>query len=80
MNDSDSNPVCIFTGDTLLVNDIGRSDVVANIEEKAVVHFDSLQKLKALDGKVRVYPCHGNGSSCGKNIGAAHFCDIATQK
>ena len=82
LNDSTSAPACIFTGDTLLVNDVGRSDSAGkvNIEEEASIHFDSLAKLKSLDGKVRLYPCHGNGSSCGKNIGTAHFCDIGTQK
>ena len=83
LNDSTSTPVCIFTGDTLLVGDVGRSDCIGKeqkIEEEAAVHFDSLQKIKSLDGKVRIYPSHGNGSSCGKNIGTAHFCDIATQK
>ena len=84
MSDSSQDNVCVFTGDTLLVNDVGRSDFVGkpgcNIEEQAALHFDSLQKLKTLDGKVRIYPCHGNGSSCGKTIGNPHFCDIATQK
>lgn len=76
--------MCIFTGDTLLVNDVGRPDFA--VKEEGVLegqerrHFDSLQKIKALNDKIRVYPCHGNGSSCGKSIGPSHFCDIGTQK
>jgi hydroxyacylglutathione hydrolase len=41
--------------------------------------YDSIQKIKKLDGKVRVYPGHGAGSSCGKNICSGDFCEIATQ-
>ena len=42
--------------------------------------FDSLQKLKALDGEIRVYPGHGSGSAVGKTIAAGNFCKIGNQK
>lgn len=41
--------------------------------------FESLAKIKQLDGKIRVYPGHGSGSACGKAIGDGNFCDIGTQ-
>lgn len=41
--------------------------------------FDSIQKIKALDGNLRLYPGHGSGSACGKSIGAGNFCDLKTQ-
>jgi hydroxyacylglutathione hydrolase len=42
--------------------------------------FDSVQKVKALDDNIRIYPGHGSGSSCGKNIGSGDYCTLAAQK
>jgi glyoxylase-like metal-dependent hydrolase (beta-lactamase superfamily II) len=42
--------------------------------------YDSIQKIKALKNEVRIYPGHGAGSSCGKNISKGDFCTIGTQK
>jgi len=42
--------------------------------------FDSIQKLKALEGDIRVYPAHGAGSSCGKSIGPGNFSPLQQQK
>lgn len=41
--------------------------------------YDSIQKVKKIDGNVRIYPGHGAGSSCGKSIGAGDFCSIENQ-
>ena len=41
--------------------------------------FDSIQKLKKLDGAIRLYPGHGSGSACGKAIGGGNFCTIEAQ-
>jgi hydroxyacylglutathione hydrolase len=42
--------------------------------------FESLNKLKKeVDHSVRIYPTHGSGSSCGKNIGDGNFCTFETQ-
>lgn len=46
----------------------------------AAMLFDSLQKIKALNDDIRVYPGHGAGSSCGKSIGKGDFCTLGTQK
>ena len=78
--DSESKPACLFTGDTLFWGDVGRPDLAVSpdikAENEAAVAFDSLNKIKALDGAIRVYPAHGNGSSCGKTIAVGNFCTI----
>jgi hydroxyacylglutathione hydrolase len=48
-------------------------------QDLAGMLFDSVQKIKTLDGSLRLYPGHGSGSACGKSIGAGNFCDIKTQ-
>lgn len=49
------------------------------VEDLAGMLYDSIQKIKTLDGDLRVYPGHGSGSACGKSIGAGNFCDLKTQ-
>lgn len=41
--------------------------------------YDSIQKIKALDKSLRIYPGHGSGSACGKSIGAGNFCTLGAQ-
>lgn len=66
------------------MGDVGRPDLAVKSgesnEDQAAVLFDSIQKIKALDGTVRIYPGHGSGSSCGKAIGAGNFCNVEKQK
>lgn len=75
---------CVFTGDTLFVGDVGRPDLLdgkMTKEELAGMMYDSLNnKLKKLDDNVIVYPAHGPGSSCGKNIGKETWSTIGHQK
>ena len=72
--DSVNNPYCLFTGDTLFLGDVGRPDLAQksmNIskEELAGILFDSVNnKLSNLPDNVLVYPAHGAGSACGKNM------------
>ena len=72
--DSVNNPYCLFTGDTLFLGDVGRPDLAQksmNIskEELAGILFDSVNnKLLNLPDHVLVYPAHGAGSACGKNM------------
>lgn len=77
------NPYCIFTGDTLFVGDVGRPDLFSgnmSKEELAGFMYDSLQrKIKTLPEDVIVYPAHGPGSSCGKNLGPNTFSTIGEQ-
>jgi glyoxylase-like metal-dependent hydrolase (beta-lactamase superfamily II)/rhodanese-related sulfurtransferase len=73
----------IFTGDTLFVGDVGRPDISDNLlkEDLAAMLFDSLQKkIMPLEDDVIVYPAHGPGSSCGKNIGSGTSSTIGEQK
>jgi hydroxyacylglutathione hydrolase len=74
----------IFTGDTLFVGDVGRPDLLDGVmtrEDLASLLYDSLnKKIKTLPDDVIVYPAHGPGSACGKNIGKETFSTIGEQK
>jgi glyoxylase-like metal-dependent hydrolase (beta-lactamase superfamily II)/rhodanese-related sulfurtransferase len=74
----------IFTGDTLFVGDVGRPDLSSgNLEKEdlASLLYDSLQnKIIPLEDHVIVYPAHGPGSSCGKNLGPETSSTIGEQK
>jgi hydroxyacylglutathione hydrolase len=74
----------VFTGDTLFVGDVGRPDLLDGVmsrEELAGMLYDSLnKKIKTLPDSVIVYPAHGPGSSCGKNIGKETFSTIGEQR
>ena len=74
----------VFTGDTLFVGDVGRPDLLdgtMSAEELASMMYDSLnRKIKTLPDSVIVYPAHGPGSACGKNIGKETFSTIGEQK
>lgn len=83
LKDESNRSYCIFTGDTLFVGDVGRPDLSSgNLgkEELASYLFDSLQKLKQLPDDLIIYPAHGAGSSCGKNIGVENSSTIGEQK
>ena len=84
LRDESNKPYCIFTGDTLFIGDVGRPDLSSgNLtkEELAAIMYDSLQnKIMPLADDVIVYPAHGPGSSCGKNIGAETQSTIGIQK
>lgn len=82
--DSSYQEYCVFTGDTLFVGDVGRPDLLdgkMTREELAGMLYDSLNgKIKTLPDEVLVYPAHGPGSSCGKNIGKETWSTIGQQK
>ncbi len=70
---ADDTPYGVLTGDTLFIGDVGRPDLLASIgftrDELAVQLYDSLHtKLLTLPDATRVYPGHGAGSACGKNL------------
>jgi glyoxylase-like metal-dependent hydrolase (beta-lactamase superfamily II)/rhodanese-related sulfurtransferase len=77
-------PVKLLTGDTLFIGDIGRPDLVASkgktAAEMAALHQESLMKLTALPDAVEVWPAHGAGSACGKNISKELSSTIGAQK
>lgn len=80
----DGRPYAVFTGDTLFVGDVGRPDLSSgnlNKEELAGMLYDSLRsKILPLPDDVIVYPAHGPGSSCGKNLGPSTYSTIADEK
>ena len=84
LKDENGKPHAIFTGDTLFVGDVGRPDLSSgnlSKEELASMLYDSLQtKIAVLPDDVIVYPAHGQGSSCGKNLGSESYSTIGEQK
>jgi hydroxyacylglutathione hydrolase len=78
LEDEDGNDVAIFTGDTLFVGDVGRPDLredVGNITAKkeelaSQMYHSTRDKLMLMPKSVIVYPAHGPGSLCGKNMSA----------
>lgn len=75
----------VLTGDTLFIGDVGRPDLAAGSghgkEEMAAQLYDSLhQKLLSLDDAVEVYPAHGAGSLCGRNISKETSSTIGEQR
>lgn len=86
LSDTNGKDHCIFTGDTLFVGDVGRPDLAQNDNEisasdMAGILYESLQKkIIVLADDVIVYPAHGPGSSCGKNIGPDTYSTIGDEK
>lgn len=85
LNTSDRQPHAVLTGDTLFIGDVGRPDLLASIgvtaEELADMLYDSLHhKLLTLPDETLVYPAHGAGSMCGKNLSDAAVSSIGEQR
>jgi len=72
--DENGSPAALFSGDTLFIGDVGRPDLAQKAanktkEELAGILFDSLRnKIMPLPGDIIIYPAHGAGSACGKNM------------
>src|SRR5580692_5018429 len=78
-----SKPWAVLTGDTLFLGDVGRPDLskAHTPTELAGMLFDSLHhKLLALSDEVLVYPAHGAGSLCGRNMRAERSSTIGTER
>ncbi len=78
-------PQKILTGDALFIGDVGRPDLVGSkgftAEQMAAMLYDSLhQKMLTLDDSVEVYPAHGAGSLCGRNISKDTSSTIGEQR
>lgn len=86
LKDENGKDHAIFTGDTLFVGDVGRPDLAQKgneitMDDLAGMMYESLQaKIIPLADDVIVYPAHGAGSSCGKNLGPETFSTIGEQK
>lgn len=75
----------LFSGDTLFIGDVGRPDLAVETnltkEDLAGLLFDSLRnKILPLNNDIIVYPAHGSGSACGKNISKETFDLLGNQK
>lgn len=83
--DENGKEYAIFSGDTLFIGDVGRPDLAAKssltMEDLAGILYDSLRnKIMPLPGDVIVYPAHGAGSACGKNMSKETFDTLENQK
>jgi hydroxyacylglutathione hydrolase len=82
---SDAVPYGVLTGDALFIGDVGRPDLLASIgstaDELGRQLYDSIQhKLMRLPDEIRVFPAHGAGSACGKNLSTQLQSTIGQQR
>ena len=85
LSDPQGKPYCLFSGDTLFIGDVGRPDLAQQgeltMEDMASTLYDSLQnKILTLPDDVLIYPAHGAGSACGKNMSKETFDTLGHQK
>ena len=84
--DENGKEHAIFSGDTLFIGDVGRPDLAQGAtgmttEDLAGTLFDSLRgKIMPLPDDVLVYPAHGAGSACGKNLSSQTWDTLGNQK
>lgn len=87
LKDESGKEIAIFTGDTLFIGDVGRPDLAQKLnddltqEKLAGMLYDSLHhKILPLSDEIIVYPAHGAGSACGKNMSKETFDTLGNQK
>src|SRR4051812_8608240 len=86
LKDENGKDHAVFTGDTLFVGDVGRPDLAqkgmqVTMDDLAGMMYESLKsKIHPLADDVIVYPAHGPGSSCGKNLGPNTSSTIGEEK
>lgn len=86
LKDKAGKEYALFTGDTLFIGDVGRPDLAQKgaeitMQDLAGMMYESLQqKIMPLSDDVLIYPAHGAGSSCGKNLGPETFSTLGDQK
>lgn len=86
MTDENGKETALFSGDTLFIGDVGRPDLAIKagaitVEDLAGFSFDSLRnKIMPLADDIIVYPNHGAGSACGKNMSSETFATLGNQK
>lgn len=76
-------PAAVFTGDTLFVGDVGRPDLAPTHtpQQLAALLYESLhQKLLTLPDDTEIYPAHGAGSLCGRNLSSESSSTIGKQR
>jgi len=76
-------PLVLFSADTLFAGDVGRPDLrdreIGSHELAAMLHHSLFDKLLKLPPAVKVYPAHGAGSLCGRQISSAPFTTIGQE-
>lgn len=82
---TDKEPHAVLTGDTLFIGDVGRPDLLASVgvtaDELARALYNSLHtQLMVLPDQTRVFPAHGAGSACGKNLSTETTSTIGEQR
>jgi glyoxylase-like metal-dependent hydrolase (beta-lactamase superfamily II)/rhodanese-related sulfurtransferase len=80
----DEVPYGVLTGDALFIGDVGRPDLLASIgvtaDELGRMLYASVRRLMELPDSVRVFPAHGAGSACGKNLSTERQSTIGEQR
>jgi glyoxylase-like metal-dependent hydrolase (beta-lactamase superfamily II)/rhodanese-related sulfurtransferase len=86
LKDESGKDHCLFTGDTLFVGDVGRPDLAQKgaeltMQDLAGMMYESLRnKIAPLPDEVIIYPAHGPGSACGKNLGPETYSTLGEEK
>lgn len=85
LDENETQPKMILTGDTLFLGDVGRPDLLASIgvtaDELASMLYDSLhEKILKLPDATLVYPAHGAGSMCGKSLSSEAVTTLGEQR
>ncbi len=87
LKNEEGKDVSLFTGDTLFIGDVGRPDLAQSLikdltqEKLASYLYDSLRnKIMPLADDITVYPAHGAGSACGKNMSSETYDLLGNQK
>lgn len=80
----EDKPKAVFTGDCIFLGDVGRPDLAVKGDvtenELASMLYESVQRIKKLPDEVIIFPGHGAGSACGKQIGSGTSCIVGRQK
>ncbi len=85
LKDAQGTPEALFTGDTLFIGDVGRPDLAVKssltTQDLAGHLYDSLHnRILPLNDDIIIYPAHGAGSACGKNMSAETSDTLGNQK
>jgi glyoxylase-like metal-dependent hydrolase (beta-lactamase superfamily II)/rhodanese-related sulfurtransferase len=81
---ADGVPYGVLTGDALFIGDVGRPDLLSSTghtaDDLARMLHSSIGRLMGLPDPVRVFPAHGAGSACGKNLSTEKWSTIGAQR
>ena len=85
LHDINNNQHSLYTGDTLFIGDVGRPDLAINnnltTKDLSNMLYNSLyNKIMKLNDDIIIYPAHGSGTQCGKNLSSETFSTLKNQK